>query len=71
MIETLIDLNHLRIVLAIGMLGYASYTDMTKREISDFVWIIFGADNERVALTRIPDRDAIVDSIKVLLGKGR
>jgi len=43
MIETLIDLNHLRIVLAIGMLGYASYTDVTKREISDFVWIIFGA----------------------------
>ena len=29
------------------------------------------ADDERVALTRIPDRDAIVDSIKVLLGKGR
>ena len=43
MIETLIDLNHLRIVLAIGMLGYASYTDVTKREIGDFVWIIFGA----------------------------
>jgi len=43
MIETLIDLNHLRIVLAIGMLGYASYTDVTKREVSDFVWIIFGA----------------------------
>ncbi len=43
MIETLIDLDHLRIVLAIGMLGYASYTDVTKREVSDFVWIIFGA----------------------------
>ena len=43
MIETLIDLNHLRIVLAIGMLGYASYTDVTKREINDLVWIIFGA----------------------------
>jgi len=43
MIETLIDLNHLRIILAIGMLGYASYTDVTKREVSDFVWIIFGA----------------------------
>ncbi len=43
MIETLIDLNHLRIVLAIGMLGYASYTDVTKREINDFVWIVFGA----------------------------
>ena len=28
-------------------------------------------DNERVALTRIPDRDAIVDSIKNFLGRGR
>ncbi len=43
MIEQLIELNLLRIVLAIGMLGYASYTDVTKREVSDFVWIIFGA----------------------------
>jgi uncharacterized sporulation protein YeaH/YhbH (DUF444 family) len=29
------------------------------------------ADDERVALSRIPDRDAIVDSIKTLLGRGR
>ena len=29
------------------------------------------ADDERVALSRIPDRDAIVDSIKTLLGQGR
>src|SRR3990172_6378035 len=43
MIESLIELNHLRIILAIGMLGYASFTDVTKREISDYVWIIFGA----------------------------
>ena len=43
MIESFIELNLLRIVLAIGMLGYASYTDVTKREISDFVWVIFGA----------------------------
>ena len=28
-------------------------------------------DNERVALSRIPDRDAIVDSIKTLLGRGK
>ena len=28
-------------------------------------------DDERVALSRIPDRDAIVDSIKTLLGQGR
>ena len=43
MIELPFDLNFLRIALAIGMLGYASYTDVTKREISDFVWVIFGA----------------------------
>ena len=28
---------------AIAMLGYASYTDVAKREISDYVWVIFGA----------------------------
>lgn len=43
MIESIIELNHLRIILALGMLGYASFTDLTKREISDYVWIIFGA----------------------------
>ena len=37
-----IDFNQLRIFLALSMLGYASYTDVVKREISDFVWIIFG-----------------------------
>ena len=29
------------------------------------------ADDGKVALTRVPDRDAIVDSIKTLLGRGR
>src|SRR3990170_1727272 len=29
MIESLIELNHLRIILAIGMLGYASFTILT------------------------------------------
>jgi len=43
MIESLIELNQLRIILALGMLGYASYTDVTKREISDYVWVVFGA----------------------------
>ena len=42
MIESLIELNQLRIILALGMLGYASYTDVVKREISDYVWVIFG-----------------------------
>ena len=43
MIESILDLNHLRIIAAIAMLGYASYTDVAKREISDYVWVIFGA----------------------------
>jgi archaeal preflagellin peptidase FlaK len=43
MLESLIDLNHIRIIAAFAMLGYASYTDVTKREISDYVWIVFGA----------------------------
>ena len=42
MIDSLIDLTHLRIILALGMLGYASFTDVTKREISDYVWLVFG-----------------------------
>jgi preflagellin peptidase FlaK len=42
MIESIVELNHLRIILALGMLGYASFTDVIKREISDYVWIIFG-----------------------------
>ena len=42
MIESLIELNQLRIILALGMLGYASYTDVVKREISDYVWVVFG-----------------------------
>ena len=29
------------------------------------------SDDERVALSRVPDRDSIVDSIKTLLGRGR
>ncbi len=42
MLESLIDLNHIRIIAAFVMLGYASYTDVAKREISDYVWIVFG-----------------------------
>jgi prepilin signal peptidase PulO-like enzyme (type II secretory pathway) len=33
----------LRVALSITMLGYASYRDVKTREISDHVWIIFGA----------------------------
>jgi len=42
MIESVIEITHLRILLAIVMLGIASYTDVKKREVSDFIWIVFG-----------------------------
>ncbi len=42
MIEPFIDVTNLRILLAITMLGIASYTDVVKREISDYIWVIFG-----------------------------
>lgn len=42
MIELVIEITHLRILLAIVMLGIASYTDIKKREVSDFLWVGFG-----------------------------
>ena len=42
MIEPFIDVTNLRILLAVTMLGIASYTDVVKREISDYIWVIFG-----------------------------
>jgi len=42
MFESIIELSYLRILLAVTMLGIASYIDITKREINDFLWIFFG-----------------------------
>lgn len=36
------DLNNIRILLALLMLGIASYADVRKREIDDRIWMIFG-----------------------------
>lgn len=36
------NMDGLRVVLALSMLGYATYSDLRNREISDFLWIIFG-----------------------------
>lgn len=36
------NMDGLRAVLALSMLGYATYSDLRNREISDFLWIIFG-----------------------------
>lgn len=37
------SVDSLRIILALSMLGYATYSDLRNREINDFLWIIFGA----------------------------
>ena len=42
LIDPFVDVMHLRIILAVTMLGIASYTDIVKREISDYIWVIFG-----------------------------
>lgn len=36
------DMNNIRILLALLMLGIASYADIRKREIDDMIWMIFG-----------------------------
>ena len=42
MFDSIISLDILRIALALGMLGIASYNDISKREITDLIWVIFG-----------------------------
>lgn len=37
-----IDIELIRILLAAGMLGGASFFDMRKREVSDLLWVFFG-----------------------------
>ncbi|MGB9003003.1 MAG: A24 family peptidase C-terminal domain-containing protein [Nitrosotalea sp.] len=36
------NVDSIRVVLALSMLGYATYSDLKNREISDFLWAIFG-----------------------------
>ncbi|MFZ8908888.1 MAG: prepilin peptidase, partial [Nitrosopumilaceae archaeon] len=36
------DILHIRILFAIAMLGIATIIDIRSREISDFIWIVFG-----------------------------
>ncbi len=43
MIDFFGDIESTRIILVVSMLGLASFFDFRKREISDLVWIIFGA----------------------------
>jgi len=43
MIDFFGDIESARIILVVSMLGLASFFDFRKREVSDLVWIIFGA----------------------------
>ena len=55
----------------LNLFGYGQVEALgTRGDFYDVLRSRFGSD-ERVALSRIPDRDAIVDSIKVFLGRGR
>lgn len=36
-------LDQIRIILSLTMLGIATASDIKKREISDIIWVIFGA----------------------------
>jgi len=56
---------------AVNLFGYGQVESYgTSGDFYDALRSQFG-DEDKVALSRIPDRDAIVDSIKTLLGKGR
>ncbi|MCW3991076.1 MAG: prepilin peptidase, partial [Candidatus Bathyarchaeota archaeon] len=39
----LIQLEAGRVVLSVAMLGYASWSDLRTREVSDLTWVVFGA----------------------------
>lgn len=53
------SLDGLRIALALGMLGIACASDIKKREISDIIWIVFGA----IAAILIPFSANIYDEL--------
>ena len=36
------SVDNIRVILAISMLAYATYSDLRNREISDFLWVVFG-----------------------------
>lgn len=56
------ELEVIRIALAVSMLGIACVSDIKKREISDVIWIVFGA----IATILIPfSQDMTDDLIKI------
>lgn len=49
----------LRVILAIAMLGIACASDVKKREISDIIWIVFGA----IGVSLIPFSENITEEL--------
>lgn len=65
------DMLRNQLLPAVNLFGYGQVESYgTSGDFFDALRSQFG-NEEKVALSRIPDRDAIVDSIKTLLGKGR
>jgi hypothetical protein len=63
--------GHRRLLPALNLFGYGQVESYgTSGDFFEALQSRFAAD-DRVALSRVPDRDAIVDSIKILLGRGR
>ena len=55
----LVSFEGLRIALALAMLGIACASDIKKREISDWIWVVFGA----IAAILIPFSPNIADEL--------
>jgi uncharacterized sporulation protein YeaH/YhbH (DUF444 family) len=69
--ERCLDMLQHKLLPAVNLFGYGQVESYgTSGDFLEALQSRFGND-ERVALSRIPDRDAIVDSIKALLGRGR
>jgi uncharacterized sporulation protein YeaH/YhbH (DUF444 family) len=69
--EKCLDMLEERLLPALNLFGYGQVESYGTS--GDFYEALSGrfADHQLVALSRIPDRDSIVDSIKILLGRGR
>jgi uncharacterized sporulation protein YeaH/YhbH (DUF444 family) len=69
--EKCLDMLQQRLLPALNLFGYGQVESYgTSGDFYEALNSRF-ASHESVALSRIPDRDAIVDSIKTLLGRGR
>ncbi len=69
--ERCMDLMAGRLLPSLNLFGYGQVESLgTRGDFYDALRARFGSE-ERVALSRIRDRDAIADSIKTFLGQGR